>query len=329
MGQQKTTLPDIQKLKLKKFNFAKKIKPELATLVDSAPQDDNWIHEMKFDGYRLISVIHDKIKIFTRNQNDWTNKFEDLVGALKKLKLKDAIFDGEIVAYDKKGMPNFQALQNSLSGDEPQQLVYYVFDLIAYQGYDLSSLDILTRKQILKKIIAKADKKVIQFSDHIQGKGEKTFESACKMGFEGIVSKHIDSGYSQRRTREWLKVKCSNRQEFIVVAYTKPRGSRPYFGALLLGYYDKGKLKYCGRVGTGFNDDTLKSLYALLKKYEIKECPLEEPFKSTAIQSWVKPQIVVEVEFTEWTQEGSLRHPSFKGLRKDKKANQVVREKKT
>lgn len=319
-------IPDIRKLNLKKFNFSKKIKPALAVLVDKPPRGDNWIHEMKFDGYRLICMIDKSIRIFTRNQNDWTDKFGELVAALKKTKLKDAVLDGEIVAHDEKGKPSFQALQNTLSDEANGQLIYYVFDLIAYQGYDLTSLDILTRKAILKKAITKADKKIIRYSDHIKGNGEKTFDNACKLGFEGIVCKSADSIYLQRRTRDWLKVKCTHRQEFVIGGFTKPRGSRAYFGALLLGFYEKGKFKYCGRVGTGFNEASLKSLYGELKKNICKTSPFDDHIPGRDIKAWVKPKLVVEVEFTEWTEEGSLRHPSFKGIRKDKKASAVVRE---
>lgn len=294
------------------------IQPQLATLVSAPPKGKKWLHEMKFDGYRLLAVIEEDVKLITRGQQDWTHKFKKLALALKKLKLAGTILDGEVVAIDQRGHPNFQLLQNSLSTKIPMQIIYYVFDLIFYQGQDVSKLHLIERKAILRKILPKKSA-LIHYSDHIQGQGEKVFKTACELGFEGIISKQIDSHYIQRRTKNWQKSKCVQSDEFIIVGFTKPKGGRGYLGALLLGQFSKdNQLHYCGRVGTGFSDASLKEIYTLLSKIKIKESPFVEKVPMQDFGSWVEPKIVVEVEFNERTQEGILRHPSFKGIRADK-----------
>ncbi|MFI4937789.1 MAG: DNA ligase D [Candidatus Berkiellales bacterium] len=305
------------------------IKPQLATLVDKPPVGKNWLHECKLDGYRLLCFIEDKIKFITRGQIDWTNTFRDLVKEMKKLNLSRSILDGEVVALDKNGLPNFQLLQNVLHKNKKAELVYYVFDLLFYQGIDLTQKPLIERKALLKQILPK-DHGLIRYTEHIQGSGNEVFDSACQLGFEGIVSKNINSTYLQKRTKNWLKIKKINRQEFIVAGFTHAKVKGDLFGALLLGYYDKKKqFHYCGRVGTGFNRENLPELNRLLNQYQTKQCPFVEKPKVKELSSWVKPQIVVEIEFKEWTNEGSLRHPSFKGIRIDKSHDDIFKEKKT
>jgi bifunctional non-homologous end joining protein LigD len=314
-------------LQLKKSPLPKEIFPQLATLVDKAPETDNWIHEIKFDGYRLIAHIEKKVKLLTRGQKDWTDKFLSIEQALKILNLKNSILDGEVVVLDKKGHSNFQLLQNALSEEDSKvEMVYYVFDLLYYQGYDLTDLDLLKRKELLKKILSNHSSDNIRFSDHVVGNGEALFKKACKLSLEGIISKEIHSMYNQKRSKDWLKIKCSNRQEFIVGGFTQPQNSREYFGSLLLGVYKNQKLIYCGHVGTGFDSATLKQLHAILIKNKTHTMPFESVPLTSNVASWVKPNIVIEVEFTEWTQEGILRHPSFKGIRQDKPADKIKRE---
>ena len=302
-----------------------KVPPQLATLVDKAPTGDDWIHEMKFDGYRLLTVINNEVKLITRGQHDWTHKFKPLSAELEKLKLSQTILDGELVVLDKKGLPNFQLLQNAIKTGNAK-FIYYVFDVLFYQGYDLTSLPLIERKAILEKILPK-NHPSIRYSSHIQGQGDKVFKKAAKLGFEGIVSKHIDSPYIHKRGKNWLKIKVSQRQEFVIGGFTEPSGDRAFFGALLLGVYDENnKLKYCGRVGTGFTDSSLKELHRILQKSTRKKCPFIEIPTMNDLLSWVKPTLIAEIEFKEWTSEGILRHASFKGLREDKEPIQVTEE---
>ncbi|MBS0286951.1 MAG: DNA ligase D [Proteobacteria bacterium] len=311
-------------LNIKKSKLPQTIKPQLATLVDKAPVGDEWLHEMKYDGYRLISKINKNITLLTRNGHDWTNKFENIANEVAKLKLKDTILDGEVVVLDNKGKPNFQLMQNVLKEKLAFPMVYYVFDIIFYQGKNVSSLTLLERKKILENIIPKKGG-VIRFSEHIQGDGQSVYDNACALGFEGIISKNIHSRYVQKRTKSWLKVKCTHRQEFVVGGFTKSQENRGV-GALLLGYYQDNKLHYCGKVGTGFSSVTLRQLHLVLKDKITQKSPFVDGPKGKEIV-WIKPSLVVEIEFTEWTQEGLLRHPSFKGIREDKKAREISQEK--
>lgn len=319
------TLPDLSQLSLTQSELPVEIHPQLATLTKTPPKGKEWLHEMKLDGYRLLCFVTDKVKLVTRGQKDWTRKFKPIANEMTNLNLSDTILDGEIVAIDHTGRPSFQLLQNVLNENVKAQMVYYVFDLIFYQGFDLRMLPLEKRKEILKQILPK-DTQLIRYCDHVKGSGERVFEVACEMGFEGVISKNIDSKYVEKRTKSWLKIKCSHRQEFVVGGMTKPQGERGHFGALLLGYYSQDELVYCGRVGTGFTDSTLRKLYALLSKYKTVKSPFIEPPLMNDLLSWVKPKIVVEVEFTEWTDEGVLRHPSFKGQRWDKQPKEIVKE---
>jgi bifunctional non-homologous end joining protein LigD len=303
------------------------IEAELATLVDRAPTGDEWVHEIKFDGYRMLSrLAAGECTIVSRNGKEWTNVFPTIAHAIARLPVKSAWLDGEIVVVDENGRTSFQALQNVLSEGRAAKVVYYVFDLPYADGYDLRDVPLVERKKLLAKIVGEGT--LIRYSDHVVGNGPAFFAQACGIGVEGIVSKRVDSRYVATRSRDWQKVKCSERQEFVIGGYTNPQGSRTGFGALLLGVYDGDALRYCGKVGTGFNDETLTTLTAKLERLETDNPPFVDPPTGAEARRahWVRPQLVAEVSFTEWTRDGTLRHPSFQGLRQDKRARDVVRE---
>lgn len=314
--------------KSKKKVMPRSFYPELATLVEKPPSGNEWLHEIKFDGYRLLCFIKDKkIKFLTRNQKDWTEKFKELQLEIKKLNLKSAILDGEVIALNKNKQSDFQLLSNSISKKGKSILSYVIFDLIYYQAKDLTHCALEDRKKVLRKLIPLNNNKLI-FSSHIDGNdGDIFFKKACKKGLEGIISKNKHSPYISGRNRNWLKIKCSKRQEFLVIGFTPGSGSRHYFASLLLAVYGaKNTLLYCGKVGTGFNENSLKNIRKLLNKYKTNKVPFKVLPPALGPVTWVLPRIIVEVEFTEWTRSGVLRHPSFKGLRKDKRPNEIIRE---
>ncbi len=330
LEEDKSVISNKSLFEVKDEPLPKVIHPQLATLVDKAPIGKEWLHEIKFDGYRLLCFIEDKIKFITRGQQDWTSKFEKLASQMRKLKeLQGTVLDGEVVALDQNNHFNFQMLQNALHHDKKIHLVYYVFDLIYYKGKDISHLELLERKKILKKILAKLNSNAVRYSDHVIGKGQQTYKNACQMSLEGIMSKNIHSEYDQKRSKNWLKVKCTHRQEFVVGGVTKPKGSRGHFGSLLLGYYDENKdLHYCGHVGTGFDNNSLKDIFLLLNKHTTAKSPFVQPPIENNLLTWLRPKIVIEVEFLEWTSDGMLRHPSFKGIREDKAPSKAFKEEK-
>lgn len=296
--------------------------------MDQVPQGAEWIHEIKLDGYRTLAEIKDKkVLLKTRSGLDWSDRYPSIEKELKKLKIQEAILDGEVVALDEQGHSSFAALQESLK-KETDGLIYYVFDLLYLNGQDLRKESLEIRKQVLKKLIEPLSEDKIRFSAHVRAQGDELYERACKDGLEGIVSKNRMAPYRSGRHGEWLKIKCSKRQELIIGGYTDPQGSRESFGALLMGVYDKGKLRYVGRVGTGFGNGLLEELYEKFSKIETKESPFEisSPKDSSKIH-WVKPKLVAEIEFSNWTQGQNLRHGVFQGLREDKKAMQVHIEK--
>ena len=304
------------------------VEPELATLVKEAPAGEQWIHELKLDGYRMLCRVEDgEVHMISRNGKDWTASFPSIVRCVSRLPVKTAWLDGEVVVMEKDGRTSFQALQNVLSNDSGT-LHYFIFDLMYLDGYDLRRSPLVERKRTLEALLAAAPE-ALRFSSHIQGSGAEFFRQACKLRLEGMISKLADSPYRGARSRDWVKVKCSMRQELVVGGYTDPEGSRKGFGALLLGVYEPdGTLRYSGKVGTGFNDATLKAMYPKLKALEIEKPAFGNPPRGYEAKGahWIKPELVAEVEFTEWTNDGTLRHPSFQGLREDKKARDVVRE---
>jgi bifunctional non-homologous end joining protein LigD len=334
----KTTDKAVAAIDAQKLTHAKpavqpeRFSPQLATLVKDIPRGDEWLHEIKFDGYRLISIVKEgKIHLWTRNGNDWSAKFPELVEVLRTLPVEQAILDGEIVVLDEHGISDFQALQNAIEGVREGRIIYYLFDMPQCQGYDIARAPILERKQLLKDIFDRrgTNSPVLRYSDHMRGHGPEFLEQACRYSLEGVVSKRYDSVYEQRRTRGWLKIKCVKRQEFVVGGYTEPGGSRMGFGALVLGYYDdSGGLIYCGRVGTGYTEKTLKFMTPELKSRELKENPFKKPPTGQDAKGvhYIRPDLVAEVEFNVWTKDGILRHPSFQGLRRDKDPRDVHRE---
>jgi bifunctional non-homologous end joining protein LigD len=310
------------------------LQPQLATLVNSVPQGDEWLHEIKFDGYRILCRIDGgRISFLTREAQDWTDRFKALAAAVKELQVRQAFLDGEVVALDANGINDFQLLQNSLKQNSSSNLVYYVFDLLHVDGFDLIPTPLLARKERLKTIIASSGSSqsagALRYSEHWIGEGEALFEKACAMGLEGIISKRKDQPYRSGRSKDWLKIKCVKSQEFVIGGFTDPAGSRAHLGALLLGVHDDdGSLRYAGRVGTGFNSKTLADLRVRLDKLARKSPPFIDPPTGSDARGvhWVNPDLVGEVVFTGWTSDGLLRHPSFKGLREDKPAKKVKRE---
>jgi bifunctional non-homologous end joining protein LigD len=299
--------------------------PELATLVDEIPLGRNWMFEMKYDGYRALAAIAgDQVRIFTRNANDWTDKFRPLVEPLSRLTTGAALLDGEIVAF-KDGRTDFSTLKEALSSGAA--LTYFVFDLLEENGEDLTGLPLSERKARLEKLLGKrSNRDVVQFSAHIAGVGEKFFRAMCEGGFEGVVAKLATSPYRGERTRDWLKIKCIERQEFVIGGW-RPSDKKKGFASLLLGTWDGGKLVYRGRVGTGWTVDEAAALQAALDARARKTSPFGAVPRDIARRArWVAPELVGEVAFTELTPDGHLRHPSFIGLRQDKTAREVTLE---
>jgi bifunctional non-homologous end joining protein LigD len=302
--------------------------PELATLVAAVPEDGgDWIYEIKFDGYRLLTRIEGQhIQCFTRNGSNWSAKLPALVKSLAQLRLGSGWLDGEIVVHGQDGVPDFGALQNAFDGAGTAQIVYYLFDLPFYAGHDLRQVPVLKRRALLRHLIGGAGQDSLRFSEHFDSGGQALLDSARKLGLEGVIGKRADSTYVSRRSTDWIKIKTQLRQEFVVAGYTEPQGSRTGLGALLLGVYnDDGELRHVGKVGTGFTEKTLQSLQAALK-------PLAAPrtaftgLPASVKGHWVRPVLVAEVAFAQWTHAGHVRHAVFQGLRSDKKARQVVRE---
>lgn len=301
---------------------------QLAQLVDEPPRGDAWLHEQKFDGYRILAELDGrKLRLLSRRFHDWTAQFPTVVDAVAALPVKSVLLDGEVAVVLPDGRTSFQALQNAF-GRRDANVVYFVFDLLAIDGEDLTALPLEQRKQRLEKLIGNRQG-VLRYSKHVVGHGEKFFAEACKRGLEGIVSKKRDAPYRPGRGKTWVKTKCLLRQELVIGGYTDPEGSRPHIGALLVGYYDGGKLVYGGKVGTGFTMQDLAELEHKLAPLEIETSPFspEPPRAWTGPnRHWVAPELVAEVAFSEWTNDGRLRHPSFQGLRADKSPTEVVRE---
>ncbi|MEO8441520.1 MAG: DNA ligase D [Betaproteobacteria bacterium] len=314
----------------KRAALPKDLSPQLATLVKTAPQGDDWVHEVKYDGYRMLCRLDQgRVRIFSRNGKDWTDRFPALAADVKKLRAKSAWLDGELCAIDATGRSDFNQLQNALAGGAVARLVYFAFDLVYLDGYDLRSAGLGERKRLLQDLLERSGSE-LRYSPEVRGSGAEVFKQSCPLGLEGIVSKRVDSVYhAGSRTRDWVKVKCVRRQEMVIGGFSDPQGARIGFGALLLGVYEDGKLRYAGKVGTGFNDETLADMRRKLERLEQKSAPFVNPphgFEAKGAH-WVAPKLVAEVQFTEWSEAGALRHPSFIGLREDKQAGEVVREK--
>jgi bifunctional non-homologous end joining protein LigD len=309
---------------------------ELATLVDTPPEGDDWVHEFKFDGYRLLGFLSSgDVRLRTRNGQDWTDKFPAIVNALTKLKANSAVVDMEAVVLDEAGKSNFQALQAALGvGGQRESIVGYAFDLIYFEDRDISSDSLVERKKILKKLLEKSKTgDELRYSEHIVGGGGEVLSRSCRLGLEGIVSKKADAPYSATRGKSWLKTKCTKRQEFVIVGYSDAKKGSRALGALYLGYYQGRALHYAGKVGTGFTLASARELIkgfaslktddAVLTRVEMEDVAAAE---FHAIH-WLSPKLLCEVAFSEWTSDGRIRHPSFQGLRQDKEARDVKMEK--
>lgn len=297
---------------------------QLATLVDTVPTGDRWLHEMKYDGYRvLIAVGGGEARAYTRSGLDWSDRFADIVAATAKLKVKSALIDGEAVVLDGDGRSSFQALQGALKG-APGTIDYYAFDLLELDGEDLTNLSLTERKEKLERILPKASSR-IRYSEHIVGNGEKLLNQFCAAGLEGVISKLATAKYVGSRSGGWLKTKCIKRQEFVIVGWTPSDKSRS-FRSLILGVHEKGELRYAGKVGTGFNTAELHRLMEIMQPLEQTAATVKAPRAEVRGAHWLRPALVAEIAYTEMTNEGTLRHPSYLGLREDKKPEAVVLE---
>ncbi|AZE83816.1 ATP-dependent DNA ligase, LigD [Pseudomonas orientalis] len=302
--------------------------PQLATLVDRAPEGD-WHYEIKFDGYRILARIRDgEVRLFTRNGHDWTERLPRQAKALQALKLKDSWLDGEVVSLNGDGLPDFQALQNAFDIGRSLDIVYYLFDAPFLDGRDQREEPVEARRAALKSALDGSKSKLLRFSEAFAANHRDIFESACDLALEGVIGKRAGSPYVSSRSADWIKLKCRLRQEFVIVGYTRPQGARTGFGALLLAVNDDTGLVYAGRVGTGFDQASLKAIYARLIALERKESPLQKPLTSAQARGvhWVEPSLVGEVQFAEWTREGVVRQAAFVGMRTDKPAAQIIHE---
>jgi bifunctional non-homologous end joining protein LigD len=317
------------------------VPPQLATLVAEPPRGTGWVHEIKLDGYRaLCRVDKGRAQLLTRRANDWTDTFGRIASDAAFLPAQTALLDGEVVWLGADGRSDFQALQQALGEGRDERLCYFAFDLLHLDGWDLRRSPLRERKQALRALLAAAPSEMTawRYSDHVEGEAAPFLRQACAHRLEGIVCKRADAAYSEKRTRDWLKVKCLAEQELVIVGYSEPRsgsrgtGSREALGALLVGVHETaeadGALRYAGKVGTGFTAATLRDLLRRLRPLERPTPPVADPprgYKARGVH-WVEPELVAQVAFTGWTEEGVLRHPSFRGLREDKEASEVVRE---
>ncbi len=305
----------------------------LATLTDDYFDDSDWIYERKLDGERCIVLIEDgNVSIYSRNEQDLNNTYPELKEALEGNKYPNLILDGEIVAFEGQ-VTSFSKLQDRMKIKDPEKakdsnvkVFLYFFDLIYYQNFSLDQLPLRTRKKILKKALRWKDP--IRFVSHRNEKGVKYHKEACQKGWEGIIAKDGDSNYVHSRSKKWLKFKCSKGQELVIGGFTEPEGNRVGFGALLVGYYKGGNLHYAGKVGTGYDDEFLKEWREKFDKIERKSSPFEDfEDDKSGHNHWITPKYVGEFDFTEWTDDGKLRHPRFIGMRKDKDPKEVKKEK--
>jgi len=317
------------------------VEPQLATLTHERFSDPQWIYERKLDGERCLAFAdRSGVRLMSRNQQDITSRFPEIAAALADQrpgnpqhgdpKHQDLIADGEVVAFE-GSQTRFGRLQQRLGIASPSPellrevpVFYYLFDVMYAEGRDTRSMPLLDRKQLLERSLAFRDP--LRFTEHRVGDGEPYWEQACRDGWEGLVVKRADAPYAAGRSRNWLKFKCQNAQEFVIGGFTDPQRSRVGFGALLLGYFDDGDLVYAGKVGTGFDARTLRDLHDKLVRLETSRSPFSKGKPPGRGVHWVQPRLVGQVAFSEWTRDGELRHPSYQGLRDDKSAAEVVRE---
>ena len=307
-----------------------------ARLADELPIDEGWLYEVKFDGIRALAVKKGQdVQLFSRRPRDITGRFAEIAAAIRALQVHDAVLDGEIVALNRQGHSSFQLLQSS-QGVKGPPICYYLFDLLNLEGKNLQGLNVVQRKEALQQLLANVSDP-LRFSSTLEGNPQTIWKQIQKFGLEGLIAKRKNSAYeSDRRSGSWLKIKTHREQEFVIGGYTVPRGSRAYFGSIVVGYYLRGKLIFASRIGTGFNTKQLKELFGQFQKLRTDSCPFTNlPAKggegglSRAEMSrcvWLQPRLVAQVSFMEWTTDGGLRHPVFVALRDDKKPEQVVRE---
>lgn len=306
--------------------------PMLAVLTDKRFSDPGWIYERKLDGERVLAFRDgDRIRLMTRNRNEVSNTYPELAEALSGQPAREFVADGEVVAFD-GNVTSFSRLQGRMQIADAEAarrsriaVHFYIFDLLHLDGHDLTGLPLRDRKAILSR--AFRFEEPLRYTPHRNEDGEAYFEEACRKGWEGLIAKDAEAGYTHGRSRDWLKFKCARGQELVIVGFTEPRGRRKGFGALLLGYYEGDRLRYAGKVGTGFDDTFLEDFRATLDARERETPPVDDDIDEDA--HWVEPDLVAEIGFTEWTTAGRLRHPRFLGLRRDKPAEDVTREEAT
>ncbi|MCG2591335.1 DNA ligase D [Ramlibacter sp. XY19] len=305
------------------------LQPELAVLVDEAPKDaQDWIFEIKFDGYRMLArVERGQVALVTRNGNDWTTRLGALVKALQSMDLPDGWYDGEIIMPGADTPADFQALQGAFDSKRTEQIVYYLFDLPYCAGHDLRDVPLQQRREVLQRIVTRKPHANVRFSEVFEVPAAELLDSACRLGLEGVIGKRRDSAYVCRRSTDWIKLKCSRRQEFVIGGWTDPKGSRTGIGSLLLGLHDNdGKLIYAGNVGTGFNERSLRDLRARLDQLAVDKSRFQGGTGLPRGAHWVEPELVAEVSYGEMTRDGKVRHSVFQGLRTDKPADVIVNE---
>ena len=311
------------------------VRPQLTQLVTVAPDGDQWLHEIKYDGFRMHARLdHGDVRLLTRSGLNWTRKYPQIAAAVASLGARQAYLDGELCGVRADGITSFSMVQMASDAHNAASLVFFLFDLLYLDGEDLTARPLIERKAALARLPARASSPLL-YSDHQIGQGPAFYERACALSVEGIVSKRADAVYAPGDRGLWLKVKCLNREEFVVIGWTDPEGARPFLGALLLGYYDPdGRLTYAGRVGTGINQAELARLWRRLQPLAADAMPLDVPpprstrFGSPLVLSrvhWVRPELVAEVKFLTWTEDNLLRQVVYEGLREDKPAAEVRR----
>jgi bifunctional non-homologous end joining protein LigD len=325
--------PDLSKAV--KAALPAKLSPQLATLTSAPPVGDNWIAENKFDGYRMLARIADgRVRLLTRNGNDWTEKLKSLATEVEALGIDAAWLDGEIVVLNDAGVPDFNRLQNAIDNSRSKDIVYFLFDLPFLGSTDLRQVPLASRRAALKELMTGRSTERVRFSDSFDAPPGQLLEAACQMGLEGVILKRVDAPYVSARSETWLKLKCQQRQEFVVIGFTDRTNAPAEVGGLLLGYHQDGVLRYGGSVGTGWNSSTGRELHAKLVKLEVDKPTVDANSvkpgrwskRAAGSERWVKPQMVVEVAFSEWTPDGHVRHPTFRGVRSDKPSKDITRE---